>query len=171
MTVTARSITMAGPGRRRAHNAITYDGGKGQPIDDPGASGRLTDYWRCGGVVKLTGQAAKAYGEGITRAERTLIWLPNGLLLIYDNMKADSARKWEWNFHAASPIERPDQQTARIRNGGAEAIIRVLEGPVMTLSVRSGFAEKPDLLRLVKKARISTTVCFVLTGRAPRWPC
>lgn len=135
----------------RAHNAITYDGGKGQPIDDPGASGRLTDYWRCGGVVKLTGQAAKAYGEGITRAERTLIWLPNGLLLIYDNMKADSARKWEWNFHAASPIERPDQQTARIRNGGAEASIRVLEGPVMTLSVRSGFAEKPNL-RLVKKA-------------------
>lgn len=136
----------------RAHNAITYDGGKGQPIDDPGASGRLTDYWRCGGVVKLTGQAARAYGDGISRAERTMLWLPNSVLLVYDNMKADSPRSWEWNFHSAGPIASPDRSTARIRNGPAEAEVRILAGPDMTLSLSSGFAEKPDR-RLLKGAK------------------
>jgi hypothetical protein len=135
----------------RAHNAITFDGGKGQPVDDPGASGRLTDYWRCGGVVKLTGQAARAYGQGIKRAERTLLWLPNGVLLVYDNMKASSPRSWEWNFHAAGPIASPDRRIAVVRNSGAEAEIRILAGPSMTLSLRSGFAEKPDR-RLLKVA-------------------
>lgn len=135
----------------KAHNAITYDGGKGQPIDDPGASGRLTDYWRCGGVVKLTGHAPKAYGEEISRAERTLLYLPNGVLLIYDNMKAQSPRGWEWNFHAAGPIGSPDRQTARIRNGRAEAEVRVLAGPAMDLSLSTGFSEKPNL-RLLKTA-------------------
>lgn len=135
----------------RAHNAITYDGGKGQPIDDPGASGRLTDYWRCDGVVKLTGQAARAYGDGISRAERTLLWLPNGVVLIYDNMLADSERGWEWNFHAAGPIASPDRQSARILNGRAEAEIRILAGPPMDLSLTSGFRDAPDT-RLLKKA-------------------
>lgn len=135
----------------RAHNAITYDGGKGQPIDDPGAAGRLTDYWRCGGVVKLTGHAAKAYGEGFRRAERTLLWLPNGVLLVHDSIQADSPRSWEWNFHSAGPIVSPDRQSAVIRNGRAEAEIRVLAGPALDLSLSTGFAEKPDT-RLLKNA-------------------
>jgi hypothetical protein len=135
----------------KAHNAITYDGGKGQPIDDPGASGRLTDYWRCGGVVKLTGRAARAYGDGITRAERTLLYLPNGVLLVYDNMKADSPRVWEWNFHSAGPIASPDRHAAVIRNGKAEAEIRVLAGPATKLALTTGFKDQPDQ-RLLKKA-------------------
>ncbi|WP_417513358.1 heparinase II/III domain-containing protein [Minwuia sp.] len=135
----------------RAHNAITYDGGQGQPIDDPGAAGRLTDYWRCAGAVKLTGQAAKAYGDEMRKAERTLLYLPNGHLLVFDHMESAQPRRWEWNFHAAVPIVSPGHHRALIRNGDAEAEIRILDGPDMKLNLSSGFAEKPDT-RLMGKA-------------------
>lgn len=125
--------------RTRAHNAITFDGGKGQPIDDPGAKGRLLGYWRCGGAVVMRGDASGAYGKGISRALRTLISLPGGRLLVADRMVADSARKWEWNFHAAEPLSRTDQDFAVVRNGAAQAAIQVLAGPELTLAQSKGF--------------------------------
>lgn len=135
----------------RAHNAITFDGGQGQPIDDPVARGRLTDYWRCSGVVKLTGQAAEAYGGDIAKAERTLLYLPNGVLLVHDLMAAGSPRQWEWNFHAVAPIRSADGQSVQIRNGDGRLEMRVLAGPEHDLKITRGFAKPPDP-RLLKDA-------------------
>ncbi|MDF1735204.1 MAG: heparinase II/III family protein [Minwuia sp.] len=123
----------------RAHNAITFDGGKGQPIDDPGAKGRLLGYWRCGDVVVMRGDASGAYGQGISRALRTLISLPDGRVLVADRMVADSARKWEWNFHAAEPLSSAGSGFAVVRNGGAVATIQVLVGPDLELERSRGF--------------------------------
>ncbi len=130
--------------RTVAHNAITYDGGKGQPIDDPTAKGRLTDYWRCGGAVKLTGRAARAYGGDIVEADRTLLHLPGGLLLVHDRMAAGTPKRWEWNFHAAAPIHAVGDRTARIRNGPAEASVELLVGPPVRLELAEGFPEPPN---------------------------
>ncbi|WP_416897420.1 MAG: heparinase II/III family protein [Minwuia sp.] len=132
----------------RAHNAITFDGGQGQPIDDPDASGRLIDYWRCGEVVKLTGEAATAYGGDVTRAERTLVRLPGSVLLIHDYMEARTPKRWEWNFHAAVPIRAGTGLTASVSNGAGRADIEVLNGPEMKLKVSDGFPEKPDPRKL-----------------------
>ncbi len=125
--------------RTRAHNAITFDGGKGQPIDDPGAKGRLLGYWRCGGAVVMRGDASGAYGQGISRALRTIISLPGGRVLVADRMIADSARKWEWNFHAAEPLTSADHDFAVVRNGAARAAIQVLAGPELALAQSKGF--------------------------------
>lgn len=130
--------------RTVAHNAITYDGGKGQPIDDPRAVGRLTDYWRCGEAVKLTGRAAKAYGGDIAEADRTLLHLPGGLLLVRDRMAAATPKRWEWNFHAAVPIVAQGERGARIRNGPAEGRVEMLDGPPVRLELSEGFPVPPD---------------------------
>ncbi len=127
----------------RAHNAITFDGGKGQPIDDPAARGRMLGYWRCQGVVMMRGDATKAYGQGVTRAVRTLLSLPDGQVLIADHMAADSPHVWEWNFHAQTPIKPTGDGQAAIRNGPARANVRVLVGPGMKLVQSKGFSQKP----------------------------
>ncbi len=123
----------------RAHNAITFDGGKGQPIDNPGAKGRLLGYWRCGGVVVMRGDASGAYGQGIGRALRTLVSLPGGRVLVADRMVADSARRWEWNFHAAEPLANAADGFAVVRNGPARAAVQVLAAPQMALQQTTGF--------------------------------
>lgn len=127
----------------RAHNAITFDGGKGQPIDNPSAKGRILGYWRCQGVVMMRGDAAVAYGQGITRAVRTLLSLPDGQVLVADHMDADSPRTWEWNFHSATPIRAVGDRAASVSNGPAKAHLQVLLGPEMTLVQNSSFPAKP----------------------------
>lgn len=149
----------------RAHNAITYDGGQGQPIDDPVARGRLTDYWRCSGVVKLTGQAAEAYGGDITRAERTLLYLPNGVLLVHDLMEAATAKQWEWNFHSLAPIRSDDGQSIRIRNGEGRLDLRVIAGPAHELKVTRGFDNPPDP-RLLKDAADQNHGVFLMREKS-----
>ena len=130
--------------RTVAHNAVTFDGGKGQPIDDPTAKGRLTDYWRCGEIVKLTGSAAAAYGADVVAAERTLLHLPGGLLLVHDRMSAAQPKVWEWNFHAAAPIVAQGRRQVRVRNGPAEATVELLAGPEVGLKLSEGFPVPPD---------------------------
>ncbi len=129
----------------RAHNAITFDGGKGQPIDDPAAKGRMLGYWRCQGVVMMRGDATGAYGQGITRAVRTLLSFPDGQVLVADHMAADSPRRWEWNFHSATPIKASGNRGASIRNGSASADLRVLVGPDLELVRSKGFPTPPKV--------------------------
>ncbi|MEC9347515.1 MAG: heparinase II/III family protein [Pseudomonadota bacterium] len=130
--------------RTRAHNAITHDGGKGQPIDDPAAYGRLTEYWRCAGAVAMTGEAAAAYGGDITVARRSILWLPDGHLLVHDRMRADSAKRWEWNIHAAVPFLQGPGGTISVENGPASATLRVLAGPALDFAATDRFDVPPD---------------------------
>ena len=60
----------------------------------------------------------------ITRAERTLLYLPNGVLLVHDIMEAEPPRRWEWNFHAAEPLTSADKDFAVVRNGAARCDCR-----------------------------------------------
>ncbi|MDF1719395.1 MAG: heparinase II/III family protein [Minwuia sp.] len=136
----------------RAHNAITFDGGKGQPIDDPAARGRLLGYWRCQGIVMMRGDATDAYGQGITRAVRTLLSLPDGKVLIADHMAADSPRQWEWNFHSATPVQPSGDRAATVLNGPARAHLQMLLGPDVTLNQSSDFTAKPRPTRGVTPA-------------------
>lgn len=128
----------------RAHNAVTFDGGKGQPIDDPGASGRLVQYWRCRGAVALAGDAAKAYGGDITDAYRSLIFLPDNNLLVFDQMTARKPKKWEWNLHAAVPMKQGKDGSVTVQNGKAVARVFRLAAPAASFKTTDKFTAPPN---------------------------
>lgn len=128
----------------RAHNAITFDGGKGQPIDDPGASGRLVQYWRCRGAVAFAGEATKAYGGDITDAYRSLIFLPDNNILVYDQMTSRKPKRWEWNLHAAVPMKQGKDGSVTVKNGKAVARVIRLASPAATFKTTNKFTAPPN---------------------------
>ncbi|HEU4851428.1 MAG TPA: heparinase II/III family protein, partial [Telluria sp.] len=101
----------------RAHNAVTYDGGRGQLTDgntiNLARNGRITQFSTSRALDFAEGQAAPAYGPELRSAVRR-VWYLRGedVVLVQDLLDARSAHSWEWNMHARAPI-RPD------RDGGA----------------------------------------------------
>jgi hypothetical protein len=93
----------------RAHNAITYDGGKGQnlgPLGDGSRaySGKIARFSSTAGVDTVVGDARAAYGPGVSQARRTLVYIRPSTLVVVDQLQSDAPRSWEWNLHTMAPL-------------------------------------------------------------------
>lgn len=128
----------------RAHNAITYDGGHGQLVQDPGASGHIVDFARCDGYDMAVGDAAEAYGGALETAIRTILYLRPDVVLIYDALEAAEPRVFEWNLHATNAIERQGHDGLAIRRGKGAVCFRVLAAPRYVINQSDRFTEDPD---------------------------
>jgi hypothetical protein len=125
--------------RTVAHNAITWDGGVGQegntiPRGNLDASGRLVDFGEKSGVAYVVGEAAHAYGPDVTRARRTIAYLPDGVVAVFDDLVANTARRWEWNLHATSAKLQGDK-AVEISSGPANACIDLYGEPAATIGI------------------------------------
>lgn len=112
----------------RAHNAVTYDGGKGQLIDgntiNLSRNGRITDFRASEAVAFAEGQAAAAYGPELRSAQRRVWYLrKENAVLVQDLLDARSPHAWEWNFHARAPIRPDGEGGAAIENDGQSVCI------------------------------------------------
>lgn len=100
-----------------AHNAITYDGGKGQGQGSNGkgdvlAAGTITAFSTTDAVDIVQGDATKAYGGDVTKANRSVVYVRPaisatgvsvpGMVLVFDTLAASTAKKWEWNIHGVA---------------------------------------------------------------------
>ncbi|HSC80144.1 MAG TPA: heparinase II/III family protein [Chitinolyticbacter sp.] len=121
----------------KAHNAITYDGGTGQRVEnsnvvtDYTAVGQIIGYHDGGTFTIATGDATKAYDNAtVTRARRTVVYLKSNLLLVHDDLAASRAVNWEWNFHAKTnpQIIGGATGTVKIVNGTAQLCMKQLAG-------------------------------------------
>ncbi|MDP6830850.1 MAG: DUF4962 domain-containing protein [Alphaproteobacteria bacterium] len=128
----------------KSKNTITYDGGKGQRINDMSARGRTTVFRQDDDMAVVVGDATKAYGNGMKKAIRTLAYLRPKSILVYDLLRADEPRRWEWNFHALSQIMDFGPNAAAIANGPASLCIEILAGPEMDFSMTDRFGADPD---------------------------
>lgn len=128
----------------RAHNAITYDGGLGQPYQDRDAQGRIANFARCGVYDMAVGDATKAYEGALTRAVRTITYMRPDLALIYDDLASDEPRTWEWNLHAWTKILQDGPGRFRIDMGKGKVCFRVLKAPDFDVSQTDKFPEDPD---------------------------
>jgi hypothetical protein len=129
-----------------AHNAITYDGGRGQGIFEHGgglASGAVTGFEHHDGHDIVTGDATQAYGGALTLARRSLVYLRPNLLLVYDRLASDSARQWEWNIHAANLMEVYSDRKIAINSSGQSLCVDMLAGPPMRISQTYVFTQDP----------------------------
>lgn len=128
----------------KAHNAITFDDGQGQPEQDRGAQGHIADFARCGLYDMAVGDATEAYGGALSKAVRTIAYVRPDLALIYDDLASDEARTWEWNLHAWTEIAEEGDGRFRIDMGKGKACFRVLAAPEFEASQTDRFPEDPD---------------------------
>lgn len=79
-----------------AHNAITYNNGKGQPYNDSRATGEVTAFINHPAFDLAAGDATTAYNVGaqnLSKAERNIIYLKPDVFIVLDNLKSTSGTK------------------------------------------------------------------------------
>ena len=130
--------------RTKAHNAITYDGGEGQPYQDRSAQGTLRNFARCGDMDMAVGDATAAYKGELSRAVRTMMYLRPDVALIYDDLASETPRRFEWNLHSWTEIERQGANGLNITKGEGKACFTVLSAPAFGIGQTSEFPANPD---------------------------
>lgn len=126
----------------KAHNALTFDDGRGQFVDRKEAAGHMRHFSDDGTLAVAVGDAAAAYGLGTRRALRTLLYFRPGLLAVIDDASADDARRWEINLHAPTPF-RVAGRDVRVENGDAKACISTHSPQALEVTTWTGFPVPP----------------------------
>lgn len=100
----------------RAHNAITFDGGRGQVHDAMSARGSIVDFYTSETVDYAVGDATLAYGGELELARRAVVLVRPDTVLVFDALVSAQPRRWEWNLHAVHPFDRLSETSVRARN-------------------------------------------------------
>lgn len=93
-----------------AHNAITYDNKKGQPIFDMKATGQITGFATNKDFDAAVGDATTAYNTGdftgIDLAQRSVIYVKPGAFVVVDNLNArePGGSSFEYWLHAENTL-------------------------------------------------------------------
>ena len=131
----------------RAHNAITFDGGRGQAVFEEGGElgrGRITAFVATADYAIAVGDAAAAYGGALDVAERTLVYLRPSTLVVHDRLSSPTPRRWEWNLHALEQMEVESNGEISLAHGGAKVCVALLGDGPTTFSQRDAFAAPPS---------------------------
>ena len=127
----------------RAHNAITFDGGRGQPTKRLDAAGRIVAEAHAADHDVVVGDATQAYDGQLSQALRSLVYLRPGVVLVHDVLSSAQPRRWEWNFHALDRMQG-DAHSVRIEHGGQSLCLDVLQGPDGRFEQTSSFGAEPQ---------------------------
>lgn len=105
----------------KAHNAVTVDGGLGQPVAGTlellDRKGRITAFHTSPTLDYAEGDALPAYNGLLTTALRK-VWYLRGqdMVVVLDTLASATPRIFEWNLHAAAPITFTTANAAKIVN-------------------------------------------------------
>lgn len=126
-----------------AHNAITFDGGKGQTLHAKAATGKIVQFSHQAKFDITTGDATLAYGGQLRKAIRSLVYLRPGTVLVFDSLESAVPRRWEWNIHALNPIVRASDNRIEIHNGDTTLCIDLHATQSMIFSQTDQFTKPP----------------------------
>lgn len=151
----------------KAHNAITFDGGKGQITDgytqqgynrQKMFGGKITAFSTTSTLDYAEGDATPTYGGALNSAIRKVWYLrTSNAAVIMDKLVAPTAVKYEWNFHAFSPMAY-DSATKKVTVASADATERVCLRPITPASVNF---EKRQALVAPKAGTVEDHGAFV----------
>ncbi len=127
----------------RATNAITYENGTGQRVDGREFSGEITRFESTPGYDYAVGHAEKAYAGALTRAQRTLVYLRPGTIVVYDALASANPHTWEWNIHALRKMIPASHKAVRLENGDARMCVEMLASPPASFSQTDQFTAPP----------------------------
>ncbi|HZG77055.1 MAG TPA: DUF4962 domain-containing protein [Paenibacillus sp.] len=103
-------------------NAITFDGRRGQPIENIDADGAVLGFATHPDFDAVTGDASVAYKADLTKAVRHILYLRPSMYVVIDDLATAKAggSEFEWNLHTDDSLEfRPDNAGATVSKGGA----------------------------------------------------
>ncbi|SFA72321.1 Fibronectin type III domain-containing protein [Cohnella sp. OV330] len=110
-----------------ATNAITIDGGKGQPINNIDADGRILGFVTSPDFDATSGDASAAYGGALSKALRHVIYLRPDMFVVIDDLATTipGGTNFEWRMHAEDQMELDeDGAGATIYKGDAALKLR-----------------------------------------------
>lgn len=117
--------------RSKAHNMVTFDGGKGQAEksgpEKMTAIGRLMEFRSGGNVDVAEGDASAAYEGQLVQAKRRLWYLRNqNVLVVHDSLSSTIPRQFEWNIHALDTFVVKAPGAVEVKQNAASACIDML---------------------------------------------
>src|SRR5439155_21394131 len=130
----------------RAHNAVTFDGGKGQLFfeqDGKMGYGAITNYALNPNYDIVHGDATQAYGGALSEAKRSMVYLRPNLVMVYDRLASATPRQLEWNIHALNLINVVSDRQISIENNGQRLCVDMLAGPTMRFTQTDLFTAAP----------------------------
>jgi chitodextrinase len=130
----------------RAHNAVTFDGGKGQLFfeqDGKMGYGAISNYGLNPDHDIVHGDATQAYGGALREAKRSMVYLRPNMVLVYDRLASDIPRQWEWNIHALNLMNVVSDRQISIENNGQRLCVNMLAGPTMRFTQSDLFTAAP----------------------------
>lgn len=154
----------------KAHNAVTFDGGKGQlavGFDTLlSRNGKINSFATTPGLDYAEGDATAAFDGALTLNKRQL-WYLRGtdVLVVRDTLASATARAFEWNMHAIVPMTVATDGGVVIQNADRNVCISSVTGDT-TFVKKTGGASKTgtyeDHAAFVKKPATSAEFLVVL---------
>ena len=127
----------------RATNAITFDGGQGQGSDGRQFKGEIVAFQTHPDFDYVVGHAEKAYDGALTRAERMLVYVRPGTIVVRDRLAAPAAHSWEWNIHALHRMQKLSDRKVAIVNGDSRMCVEMLSSPDVVFDQDDRFTAAP----------------------------
>ena len=125
-----------------SQNAITVDGGKGQPSNDITARGKITNFANGPDFDSVTGDATESYKGQLDKAVRHMIYIRPDVFICIDDLKATEGKEsnFEWWLNAKYDIYAYDSKDgARIINENAALDMKVQYPTNMTMGYSDAF--------------------------------
>lgn len=132
----------------QAHNAITYDGGKGQILQrtssKESASGKIVAFATSESIDYVIGDSTQAYGGALQKAFRTVVFLKPSTVVVYDVLSSTTPRRWEWNLHALAKFKQINQHEVFLQSGDEKLCITMSASSPVGFEQTDQFAVAPD---------------------------
>jgi len=136
-----------------AHNAITYDGGKGQTsntyssgrvAENKAAAGRIARFEHRHDHDVVIGNATAAYGGALSKALRAVVYFRPGTIVIIDSLSSKTQRQWEWNIHALEKLEVSADHRLELRNGDTGLCVDMFGSQPLQFRQTDAFTAAPE---------------------------
>jgi hypothetical protein len=128
----------------RSTNAITFDGGAGQGINERSFTGEITRFETTSTFDYAVGRAERAYDGALTLAQRSIAYLRPATILVYDALASNTPRAWEWNIHALNRMTRHAEHRVGIVNEDASLCVEMLASPPVAFTQTDQFTAPPE---------------------------
>lgn len=163
----------------RAHNVILFNG-QGQPEEDIGLGckfpGHLNNLIDGHGLKYIYADATGPMARWLKRNYRHWFW-SGDLILIVDDVRAHTAGQIDWLLHYDAACSADSVGGIRLKNGDAEAVVKMLHPPTETHEEIGLVDHDPDkkVPYLVFRSGVSTqsqqflTAICLKTGAVPKF--
>ena len=118
-----------------AANAITFDGKRGQPIENTAADGKILGFVSNPAFDATSGDATAAYMGALTKAVRHVLYIRPDMFVVIDDLATNKTggSKFEWNLHAEHSLAIDDDgQGATITEGKAKLNVQFYTADPLT---------------------------------------